>query len=186
MNTIKSFSLLAIASLFVLVSCNKEDLKLNTLEHEIANEDASFRIATSGYEMNQVQPLGGLQDEVYTQGILEYKKDGEVLATVNFGDESGLDKATIIKDGVEYEMDLKKEGGKDDKGKDKYKKVIVEPLVKADDCGYEIVSGIIKYYDIDSGDWLATIDFGDGTCDDEAEKETADGFSTFKVSEYYK
>ena len=80
---------------------------------------------------------------------------------------------------------LKKDNDKY-KGKDsKYKKVIIEPIIKSDDCDY-IVSGIIKYYEVKSGDWTATIDFGDGTCDDVAIKTTDEGDYTFTISEYFK
>ncbi|NRA11712.1 MAG: hypothetical protein HRT57_07145, partial [Crocinitomicaceae bacterium] len=71
------------------------------------------------------------------------------------------------------------------KGKEsEYKKVIIRPLVKTDDCNY-IVAGIIKYYSVKDGSWAATIDFGNGTCDDIAVKTTVDGETTFKVSEYF-
>ena len=42
-------------------------------------------------------------------------------------------------------------------------------------CAYNPVEGTIKYFDIKNGKWLATIDFGDGTCDTLATKITAKG-----------
>ena len=67
----------------------------------------------------------------------------------------------------------------------KYKIVIKQPLVKSVSCGYEIVSGIIEYYEIKSGNWVASIDFGDGTCDDLASKTTKNGVTLFTISDYY-
>ena len=52
-----------------------------------------------------------------------------------------------------------------------YKKSILIPLVKIDDCDY-IVEGEIEY--IKNGTVVATVDYGDGQCDDIATK-TVDG-----------
>ena len=52
-----------------------------------------------------------------------------------------------------------------------YKKNILIPLVKIDGCDY-IVEGKIEY--IKTGTVVATVDFGDGQCDDIATK-TVDG-----------
>jgi hypothetical protein len=46
------------------------------------------------------------------------------------------------------------------------------------------VAGIIKYYEVKSGKWVATIDFGDGDCDDQAVKTTKNGDYTFSISEW--
>ena len=52
----------------------------------------------------------------------------------------------------------------------------MKPLIKSEDCDY-IISGIIKYYS-KTGKWVATIDFGDRTCDEWATKTTADDNET--------
>jgi hypothetical protein len=74
----------------------------------------------------------------------------------------------------ERETDLKKDRDK----KSEYDKVIVEPLVKAEDCDYIIAGSICFYKD---NLWVATIDFGNGTCDDIATKETRDGMHNFSM-----
>lgn len=53
-------------------------------------------------------------------------------------------------------------------GHKKYKKVVVEELVKNDECK-EIVSGLIEFYD-KKGNWVYSIDFGNGECDGIATK----------------
>ena len=87
----------------------------------------------------------------------------------------------FAKESNSVNFDLKKDDTYYDGKKSKYKKVIVEPLVKSDDCGY-IISGIIKYYDYNSGAWVATIDFGDRTCDEWATKTTADSNEEYVFS----
>lgn len=53
---------------------------------------------------------------------------------------------------------------------DEYREVIVEELVRAEECDGELVSGYIEYY---KGEWLvATVDFGNGECDGIATKCT--------------
>ena len=171
---------------------------------------ASFELSEAGFEIKRNQLVSDDADGKYTAGTIEYAKNGQVLAKVDFGDGTTKEKAKCKVGSDEFEIDLKgeyegkkddKEGkyeddnchkkkhGKKEKGEDKggdiaFKKVLIEPLVKAATCDY-IVSGIIKYYDAATGDWLATVDFGDGTCDDIATKTTPDGSSTFTVSDYF-
>ncbi len=64
-----------------------------------------------------------------------------------------------------------------------FKKVITDPLVKVDGCDY-IVAGVIKFFKKDK--WVATIDFGDGTCDEWATKTTEDGVETFSLDDLHK
>jgi uncharacterized lipoprotein NlpE involved in copper resistance len=175
----KTILSLALIAGIALVSCNKEKVEDN-FTTEVSTETETLRLPESDYQMNITEVLTKSSGDIYTSGIIEYKKNGSVLATFDFG--TGLDdkKAKYIKDGSTYDCSLEKDG----KDKKKYKKIIVEPIVKSDDCGY-IISGIIKYYDYKSGDWLATVDFGDGTCDDIAVKTTKKGDYTFSVSTYY-
>ena len=89
-----------------------------------------------------------------------------------------MDQAKYTGKGGDKDVDLVK----NDKN-DKYTKVIMEPLVKSDDCQY-IVAGIINFYDIDTGDWIATFDYGNGSCDEFILKTTTDGDFTFSMNDY--
>ena len=164
---------------FLFSACNKDkDVEVKSLESEIAGEFHNLTVPVSGYDIEVTEALEKATDsEYYTTGIIEYRKDGDVLATIDFGDGTKDAVATKEKDGDKEDIDLTQKKDGEDK-KDDFKKVIVEPLVKADDCDY-ITSGIIKYYKYE--EWVATINFGDGTCDNEAEKETEEGFYTFTL-----
>jgi len=76
----------------------------------------------------------------------------------------------------ERKLNFRKEHDKDSV----YDKVVVEPLVKSEDCDY-IVAGTVCFYE--DGQWVATIDFGNGTCDDIATKTTKDGEKTFSLKD---
>ena len=76
----------------------------------------------------------------------------------------------------ERHLNFTKEHNKDSD----YDKVVVEPLVKSEDCDY-IVAGTVCFYE--EGLWVATIDFGNGTCDDKATKTTDDGTTTFSLKD---
>ena len=56
--------------------------------------------------------------------------------------------------------------------------MIVEPIVKLENCEY-IVAGIIDFYEGDQ--WVATLDFGDGTCDEWATKTWDGGSKVFSM-----
>jgi hypothetical protein len=161
-----------------LVSCNKECIE-GDFTTEVSTETETLRLPESGYEMNVTEALTKSSGDVYTSGVIEYTKNGDVLATFDYGSGEEDEKANYIKDGKKYDCKLDGKGKK--KFKKKFKKVIIEPIVKSDDCEF-IVSGIIKYYDYKSGDWLATVDYGDGTCDDIAVKTTEEGDYTFSLS----
>ena len=73
----------------------------------------------------------------------------------------------VSNDGTQARMSYTKEG---------YTEIEVNPIVKVScffaDWDKEImtpVSGLFEYYDID-GNWVASINFGDGTCDQLATK----------------
>ncbi len=165
----------ALLALVVFTSCKKEAVESN-LASEIGAETHQIMLNEAGFERIVTSPLNTAYDEdYYSSGVIEYRLDGEVLATVDFGAGDTEEDAALFQNGKKT-MIKKKKGTKGIKGKkgkkgkkDDYKKVIVDPIVKTNNCAY-IVSGIIKYYDIDNGDWLATVDFGDGTCDTLATK----------------
>lgn len=166
----KLIGLMAIASVVSFTSCKKESVNtLDPMSAEITSEEPNFILANAGYQTevtNELLSENG--EEYYSEGSIEYRSGSEILAVVNFNPNSNI-KATLIKNGVSSEFDLKKK-----KTFSKYKKVIVKPLVKTNDCKY-IVEGIIKYYDSKTGSYLATIDYGSGTCDEWATKTWAAG-----------
>lgn len=177
----KTLFSLAIVSI-ALVSCKKKNNQVDDFTRELSLEAAQVTLPTSGGQMNGTESLvtSSLND-YYTSGELEYVQNGEVVAKVNFGQGEENSLAELTKDGTVSNLELKKDDTYYDGNKSKYKKVIVQPLVKSDDCGY-IISGIIKYYDYNSGAWVATIDFGDRTCDEWATKTTADSSEEYVFS----
>ncbi|MDA7837097.1 hypothetical protein N9A49_06790 [Salibacteraceae bacterium] len=177
------------AGVISFTSCKKDSANtMDPMSMEIATEEASVRLANSGYQeeiTNELISANG--QEYYTEGTIEYKSGNEVLAVVNFETNSN-ENASLIQNGISTEFDLKKK-----KQGSKYKKVIIKPLVKTDDCDY-IVAGIIKYFDYKTGAYLATIDYGNGTCDEwatktwpagsEGDKTWSAGTKTFSLDEW--
>ena len=97
----------------------------------------------------------------------------------------------VSNDGTQARMSYTKEG---------YTEIEVNPIVKENcyfaDWDKDImtpVSGLFEYYDID-GNWVASIDFGDGTCDEWATKtwdvnifpDYPSGTNDFSVFDYKK
>jgi len=160
---VKYLVLLIVVGVFTLSSCKKDALNpKDAFSEEVTSEEAVLVLSKSNYERNISEPLETNGNDYYSKGKIEYKVDNQIEAVFNFGDSDK--KVLVTKNGVGKKYDLKK-GDK----KSKYKKVIVSPLIKTNDCNY-IVEGIIKYYDSKSGEYLATIDFGNGTCDEFATK----------------
>jgi hypothetical protein len=167
----KKFKLIGMMTILVgavFTSCNKETgsavQPIDPMSIEIAEEEPTLRIATSNYQTVITNELVSSSDEDYfVEGTIEYMVDNQVVSVVDFGDSENAE-ATLTKDGASSKVELKKK-----KEGSKYKKVIVKPLVKSDDCKY-IVEGVIKYYEISTGAWAATIDYGNGSCDDLATK----------------
>jgi hypothetical protein len=179
--TILSLAIVSIA----LISCKKEKNGVDDFSRELSLEAAQITLPTSGGEMNISQSLvQSASSDYYTAGELEYVQNGQVVAKVNFGQGEENSIAELNKDGNISSFDLKKDESYYDGKKSKYKKVIVEPLVKSDDCEY-IISGIIKYYEYSTGAWAATIDFGDRACDEWATKTDAEGnVNVFSLNEW--
>jgi hypothetical protein len=177
-NNMKLLVAMTFAGAISFTSCKKDaasvDLE-NPMSVEIATEEPSVRLANSGYQeeiTNELITTNG--QDYYTGGTIEYKSGNEVLAVVSFETNSN-EQATLTQNGVSTEFDLKKK-----KNGSKYKKVIVKPLVKTADCDY-IVAGTIKYFDSKTGAYLATIDYGNGTCDELATKTWPAGSSDDKT-----
>jgi len=167
----------AVLAAIGMTSCTKDDVESVTessFAMEASAEEYIVNVSSTDYDTRVTQPLTFNGDlGVYTAGIIEYVEKGKVTSTIDFGDGAD-DEATL----TDYTGKKKKKLCKDKKDGSKYKKVIVEPLVKSDDCDY-IVAGVIKYFE--DKKWVATVDYGDGTCDDIATKTTKDGVYQFNM-----
>ena len=153
---------------------SKENIDYSVSEGDYINVKSSNTDNTNTYTKNILIPLEKIDGCDYVvKGKIEYIKNGTVVATLDFGDGQCDDIATKTVDGKEHTYNL---GGK--KKSSRYKKNILIPLVKIDDCDY-IVEGKIEY--IKNGTVVATVDYGDGQCDDIATK-TVDGVDhEFKI-----
>ena len=106
MRTFKLLTLMAAVSL-MLFSCSKEetDPALDAVK-EAVNELESFKLAESDFTITETETLGGTFDDMYTDGILQYSKNGEVLATVEFGNGTDANWARLTHDGVVTDIPL--------------------------------------------------------------------------------
>jgi hypothetical protein len=119
------FLSLTITALFAMTSCLKENDK-SSFESDIVNETETIRLTEAGFDIVETVALNNPVDGVYTEGILEYTKDGILLGKFDFS-KSDKKKGEWDKDGDKKDCTLEKK----DK---KYKKVIVETLVKTYYC----------------------------------------------------
>ena len=146
---------------------SEENIDLSAAEGDYINIMSSNTGSKNTYTKNILISLERIDGCNYVvKGKIEYVKDGSVVATVDFGDGECDDIATKTVDGKKYTFNLR---GKNKSPK--YKRNIIKPLVKIDGCNY-IVEGKIEY--IKNGAVVATVDFGDGECDNIATK-TVDG-----------
>ena len=146
---------------------SEENIDLGATEGDYINIRSSNTGSKKTYTKNILIPLERIDGCDYVvKGKIEYIKDGAVVATVDFGDGKCDDIATKTVDGKTSTFNLR---GK--KKSSRYKRNIIKPLVKIDGCDY-IVEGKIEY--IKDGAVVATVDFGDGECDNFATK-TVDG-----------
>lgn len=161
-------ALIAIYIVVTFTACNKESATEKTsMEYEIANEKANLLLSSVEYETSIVNSLIKLDDYAfYTEGAIEYRLNDERVALVDFGEGKKDNWATKTIDGETFEFDLKHKSEKSE-----YEKRIIKPLVKTEDCEY-IVEGTIEY--LKGNVVVATIDYGDGGCDEWATK-TRDG-----------
>ena len=171
----KVIAILAIGLLISFVACNKSD-NSKIMEDEFKSLEADFELKGDGdYEKIITKPLVRLDDcRFIVEGTVEFYKGDELIVTIDFGDGTCDNLATKTVGTETTEFILKREKDK----YSKYTKVIVEPLIKTDDCDY-IVSGIVDFYQEDL--WVATIDFGDGTCDEWATKTWDGGSKEFSL-----
>ena len=78
-----------------------------------------------------------------------------------------IDPTIVSNDGMHVRIEYTEKG---------YSEVEINPIIKSD-CYFQDwnkniltpVSGLFEYYD-ENGDWVASIDFGDGKCDEWATK----------------
>ncbi len=172
-NHIKAIAALSLFHLAFFAACEKE--KWGNCKNDYEFEDADVYLKVSNYESKIISPLEKPADfEYYTKGTIEYSQSGTALATVDFGDGTKDTWAVKTVDGNSGNIDLAKKGKPSE-----YEKVIVKPLVKIQGCDY-IVEGIIKYFK--NGEWAATVDYGDGTCDEWAVKEWEGGSKKFSLA----
>ena len=165
--------------LVFIFGCNSSDLSKK--EGKVSEENIDYTVSEGDYinvkssnidnkktyTKNILIPLEKIDGCDYVvKGKIEYIKDGAVVATIDFGDGECDDIATKTVDGKKYTFNLR---GK--RKSSRYKKNILKPLVKIDGCDY-IVEGKIEY--TKDGAVVATVDFGDGQCDNIATK-TVDG-----------
>lgn len=175
--------LICLTALFAisLNSCSQEKIeeKENGMISELARMGHIVTVEKSGYTRVEAVSLERAHpDAPYSSGVIEYHEDGQVMASVDFS-EGEIGEAKVKDKEGEQVKELEKE---DKDGKEEsYLKVITEPLVKSEDCQY-IVAGEIKFFD--KKGWVATFDYGDGTCDDLVKKTTADDINTFSLDDY--
>ncbi len=184
-NSMKALVLFTISLVFVFAACNKENASSKSSEDTDMLKSAAYEEADllikGDFEKTITKPLVKIDGCDYiVEGTIEFSIEGEVIAIIDFGDGGCDDIATKTVDGETTEFSLKK--GMGDK---KYYKVITEPIVKLEDCDY-IVSGVIDFYSKKDDSWLATIDFGDGTCDEWATKITDEGTYEFSMKDWCK
>jgi len=177
--SIKVVLLFAISLAFVSTSCTKDNVssKDDDMLKSALYEQAELDIKGDGdFEKVITRPLVKIEGcKFIVEGTIEFQKNNEVIAIIDFGDGTCDDIATKTVDGVTTEFVLKKGGDKEN-----FYKVIAEPIVKMEGCDY-IVSGVIEFYSKKDDLWLATIDFGDGECDEWAIKTWDDGSKQFSM-----
>lgn len=153
---------------FVMTSCGKFDKDAeDTMIAFAARYGQTVTVSHTDYEVVEMSALNRHNENMpYTEGEVKYMVDGNEVAKLNYsyGDDY---QALVVKNGSSETVFLGEE--KEDKGD--YKKVIVEPLVYSEECGY-VVSGVIKFFKDEM--WIATFDYGDGTCDNLIAKTTED------------
>ena len=136
--------LIVIASLSVFFqSCDKqyyktdkEDIEFKT---EVLNEEETLILPTHDYEIHVVQSLEhSYGSQYYTKGIVEYKINQNTVASINYGNGDLNEHASLTMNSGTTTIPLAKQNSGS-----VYTKVIVNPIIKTNDCSY-IVSGTIK------------------------------------------
>jgi len=157
MKTTIQFLAFALCGLILsFTSCKKDELTKDDFLTEVVNEESTVELSKAGFTTTSNGLVKATDANYYTAGTMEYVIDGTTEATIEF--QAG-GQCALNKNGSAKTKSLK---GKSSKSK-KYHKVIVSPIVKVNGCKY-IVQGIVEYYDMNNN-LVASIDFGNGTCD---------------------
>ncbi len=184
-------TILALVFGFSACKKGKYDNKGGSMTEEAAALGYMVEVSNSDFTEVEKSTLVRLdENSPYTSGSFEYIENGAITATIVFnGTEATCsDKKGTKKFGTEIKDCDKKDCKKKGCEKTYYKKVITAPIVKSSECQY-IVKGIVKFFDAKTGDWVATFDYGDGTCDDLIDKTTKDDkggtdVHTFSMKDY--
>ena len=153
-----------------MVSCDKfsKDDKSDNMIEFAARYGQTVVLPSTDYVAEVTETLERADDtRPYNSGTIEYRVNGQKMATIDFGHGNEME-AQVSKDGTTETVSL---GESNNGDKEDYDKVIVEPLVYSEECGY-VISGVIKFFK--DGKWVVTFDYGDGTCDDLISKTTED------------
>jgi hypothetical protein len=152
--------------------------KLEKIKTDRIKEQTKLKIEWQKYEIELKELLlGGAELQELWENC---RKKGELWAKIQFAQIKADAKRKEILSEKEWEnyliwklnMEAKK------KGYFEYEKKIVKPLKKTDGCDY-IVAGTIEYYK--KGKLIAVVDYGDGTCDNKATKETGGETYEFEI-----
>lgn len=177
-NRINFITIFLLSIMVLMYSCKKgENYEKTDFEYKDLETDIEIK-GNGDCEKIITKPLVRIDGcNFIVEGTIEFHKNDIVVAIVDFGDGTCDNIATKTVDGITTEFILKKKGHHGNK--QNYDKVVIEPIVKLDNCDY-IVSGVVEFYEGDK--WLATIDFGDGTCDEWATKIWDGGSKTFSMN----
>ncbi len=158
-----SFGIVAIASTLFFTACQKDCLHKNDSKDEAFGKEEAMLTLDGGYKIKVTVPLLTINEyPYYVQGRLTYSVDDKEVASIDFGDATKDEWAVLTKDGITSNIDLSAKGAPWE-----YTKVVTSPLIKTTGCDY-ITAGVIEYYK--NNELIATVDYGDGTCDDIATK----------------
>jgi hypothetical protein len=155
--------IIIIIMILVLSACEKTTkIQEEKSWQDILSDERGDIILDAEYDKIIIEPIVQPDNCDYiVSGIIHFVAEDEVIAVLDYGEGTCDEWATVTKDGETFDIDLSKDEDED------WKKIIIEPLIEIENCEY-IVAGIIKLYK--EGEWIVTIDFGNGTCDEWATK----------------
>lgn len=180
---IKLFGILTVAGAVLFTSCGKDEESIEkdtTSDYEISLKSLSPEVSVKGggdkedYTKLVVAEIVKKKECKYevVSGIIEFYYQKDLVFAVDFGNGKcdGLATVTWVdEDGTTGTKELDVWSIFKKEAKDEYKEVVTQELIKNSDCNNEIVSGLIEYYDL-KGNWVASINFGNGVCDGIATK----------------